>query len=113
MCYAMTVTALCKLLMNYVTVWLSMAILTGRQLTMGRMTLGASQGRMFCLVLLQQPVCLVMTTGTDLLSLGNRIGYLKRGVHRMAGQAVRCFQCCQGAVIFMAFSAQGYTPVFI
>jgi hypothetical protein len=49
----MTVTAFCKLLMNRGTVGFSMAILAGRQLmTMGRMALGAGQGRMFCLVLL-------------------------------------------------------------
>lgn len=109
---AMTVTAFCKLLMNYFTVRLPMTIMTGRQLAMGRVTLGAGQGRMFCLMLLQQLVCLVMTPCTDLFGLGNRIGDLKRGVHWMAGQAVGCFNCCHGTVIFMAISTLGYTPVF-
>lgn len=110
--YTMTVTAMCKLFMNYGIVGLSMAILTGRQLAMGRMTLGAGQGRMFRLVLLQQLVCLVMTPGTDLFGLCKRIGYLKRCMHRMAGQTVRHFQSCHGTVIFVAISTLGYAPVF-
>jgi hypothetical protein len=60
---------------------------------MGRMALGAVQGRMFCLVLLQQLVCLVMATSTDLFYLGNRIGYLKRSVYRMAGEPLFRLSC--------------------
>ena len=69
----MTVTALCKLFMDGGTVRLAMAILACRQLAVRRMTLGAGQGRMFCLVVLQQLVCFFMTSGADLFVLGHGI----------------------------------------
>ena len=69
----MTVTALSKLFMYGCTVRLAMAIQAYRQLAVGRMTLGAGQGRMFCLVILQQLVCIFMTSGADLFALGGGI----------------------------------------
>ena len=108
----MTVTAFCILFMNCNTVWFSMAILAFRKLTMCRMTLCAGEGRVFCDMILQQLICLVMTTGTDFLALGNRIGYLQRGVHRVARQTVRGCQYCHGAVIFVTFSTLGNAAMF-
>ena len=72
----MTVAAFCKLFMDGCTVRFSMAILTCRQLAVGRMALGAGQGGMLCLMILQQLVCLVMTAGADLFGLGDGIGDL-------------------------------------
>ena len=108
----MTFTAFCILFVNYRTVRLSMAILAFRKLTVGRMTLGAGKSRVLCHMLLQQLICLFMTAGTDFLGLGNRIGDLQRGVHRVAGQTVRGFQYCHGAVVFVAFSTLGDTAMF-
>ena len=110
---AMTVTAFCKLTMDGCTMRFSMAILACRQLAVGRMALGTGKGGMFCLVILQQLICLCMTAGTDLFALGDGVGDFQRGVDRMAGQTVRRFQCCHRAVIFMAFRTLGDTAVFL
>ena len=108
----MTISAFCKLFMNYSTVRLSMAILTGGQLAMGRMTLGAGQGRVLSLMRLQQLVSLLMTAGADLLALSDGIGDIKRGVHGMTGKTVRGFQHCHGTVVLMAFGTLGDATMF-
>ena len=108
----MTVSAFCKLFMNYIAMRLSMAVLTGRQMSMSRMTLGAGQGRVLCLMRLQQLVGLLMTAGTDLLALGDGIGDFKRCVHGMTGQTARGFQYCHGTVVLMTFRTLRNPPMF-
>ena len=99
----MTITAFCKLIMNCRAVWLSVAFLASRQLAMAGMAFGACQGRMLCLTYLQQLVWLVMTAGTDFLALGNGIGDIKRGVHRVTSQTVRSSHCYHGAMVLVTF----------
>jgi hypothetical protein len=53
-----------------------------------------------------------MTTGTDLLGLGKRIGDLQRGMHGMAGQAVRGIKYCHGTVVLVAFITHGNAAMF-
>lgn len=64
------------------------AVLTGHQLAMFRMALGAGQGRMFGFLCRQLLVRIGMATGADLFILVKRIRYLPRRMHRVAGQTV-------------------------
>ena len=89
----------------------SMAFLAGRHLPMAWMTFCTGKRTMLCLTSLQQVEGLVMTPGTDFFSLGKRVGYFQRRVHWMAGQAIRGFKDCHGAVVLMAFSTLRDTPV--
>ena len=107
----MTIAALRIFIMNCITVWLTMAILAFRQLAVGRMTLGTGKSSMLCDANLQQLESLPMTTGTDLFRLGDWIGNSQRGVHWMAGKAIRNFKSCHGAVVLMAFSTLRDAPV--
>ncbi len=107
-----TVTAFFKLFMNCRIMWSAMAIHTLRQMAVLWMALGAGKGRMLCSASLQQFICLIMTTGTDLLGLGKRIGDLQRGMHGMAGQAVRGIKYCHGTVVLVAFITHGNAAMF-
>ena len=67
---------------------------------------------MLCNVVPQQSVSLLVAAGTDFLGLVCGIGYLERGMDRVAGQAIRSFQGCQGAVILMALKTYRDAAVF-
>jgi hypothetical protein len=67
---------------------------------------------MFCDIVTQQLVSLFMAAATDFLGLVWRIGNLKRGMDRMAGQTVRRFKLSQRAVIFMTFKAYWNASMF-
>ena len=110
---AVTVAAFGKLFMYHGAVRFAVTALAFRQMAMLRMALGAGKSRMLCLMILQQLVGLLMATGTDFLGLVNRVGYLERCMNGMTGQAVRGFQCCHGAVIFMAFGTYRDTAMFL
>ncbi len=109
----MTVNALGKFFMNRGTVGFSMAIHADRQMPVLRMTLGTGKCRVLCLTRLKQIEGLFMTTGTDLFTLGLRVGDIQRGMHRMTGQAVRGIQHYNGAVILVAFRTLRDAAVFL
>ena len=67
---------------------------------------------MLCNVVPQQSISLLVAAGTNFLGLVYGIGYLERRVDRVAGQAIRSFQGCQGAVILMAFKTYRDAAVF-
>ena len=90
----------------------SMAFLAGRHLPMAWMAFCTGKRTMLCLTSLQQVEGLVMTSGTDFFSLGNWVGYSQRRMHWMAGQAIRSFKYCHGAMVLMAFSTLWDASVF-
>ena len=69
------------------------------------------KGGVLCYTFFQQLICIFMTAGTDLFSLGNGIRYLEGSVYRMAGQAVRGVKGRQGAVVLVTFSTLGDASV--
>ena len=66
---AVTVPAFVKLLMDHCTVGRAMAVLTFRQLAVLRVALCTAKSGMLCLIILQQVVGLLMTSGADFLGL--------------------------------------------
>lgn len=67
---------------------------------------------MLCDIVTQQLVSLFMAAATDFLGLIWRIGNLKRGMNRMAGQTVWRFKLSQRTVIFMTFKAYWNASMF-
>ena len=110
---AVAVTALGKLLMNLGTVRLAVTALALGNLAVLGMAFGTAESRMLGDIVLQQLVGLVMTASADLLGLVRGVGYLQRGMNRMAGQAVRRFELSQRAVILMTFKADRNAAVFL
>ena len=84
----MTGAAYLILIMNALTVRQSVALLTRRDQSMLRMTLGTGQGRMLGLLDRQLLVRIGMAATADLFVLVNGIGDLQRRMDGMASQAV-------------------------
>lgn len=68
---------------------------------------------MLCDIVTQQLVSLFMAATADFLGLIWRIGNLKRGMNRMAGQTVRHFKLSQRTVILMTIKAYWDAAVFL
>ena len=108
----MTFAAYAIFLVDRGTMRFTMTFLAGRQLSMGRMTLGTGQLRMFCLMILQLLIRNLMAPGANLFGLVQRVGYLQWCMDRMAGKAVGCLKYSHGTVILMTFRTLRYTAVF-
>ena len=67
---------------------------------------------MFCDIISQQLVGLLMAASADLLGLIRRIGDFTRGMDRVTGQAVRRLKLGQWAMVFMAFKTDRDAAVF-
>jgi len=101
------------LIMDFCTVRLAMAVLTGHQLTMIRMAFRTGQGGMLGLLHSQLIVRIGMTTAADLFILVKRIGYLQRRMHRVTGQTVSGRQLGSRAVRIMTLRTLRYSAVFL